>query len=202
MRQALLARSTSWRDLASPREPPCSSSAVMSPLGESARLSMNTASNVKFLRCALIGAAALFFWSTACFQVSPSLRARLRSRSFRRTPPGGASQVPGTGVRLGPWGWHGISPIHLEGQVGRWGKDTSAYPPGRTKQHSASRCTLYRVRQDFRWIEGNCDPYGAVCVIPANLPHYVWARDGEVIYQEAGAGITRTIFIDQAASPR
>ena len=39
-------------------------------------------------------------------------------------------------------------------------------------------------------------PTGAVCVIPAALPHYVWARDGDVIYQEAGAGMTGTTFID------
>lgn len=38
-------------------------------------------------------------------------------------------------------------------------------------------------------------PAGAVYVAPANTPHYVWARDGEVIYQEAGSGPTATLFI-------
>ena len=33
---------------------------------------------------------------------------------------------------------------------------------------------------------------GAVCVIPANLPHYVCARDREPIYQETGVGVTGT----------
>jgi quercetin dioxygenase-like cupin family protein len=45
-------------------------------------------------------------------------------------------------------------------------------------------------------------PTGAVCVIPADVPHYVWAREGNVIYQEAGVGVTATIFIDQAAETR
>jgi quercetin dioxygenase-like cupin family protein len=45
-------------------------------------------------------------------------------------------------------------------------------------------------------------PAGAVCVIPANVPHYVWAKDGDIVYQEAGMGVTATIFIDAAASPR
>ena len=45
-------------------------------------------------------------------------------------------------------------------------------------------------------------PTGAVCVIPAEVPHYVWAKGGDVVYQEAGVGVTATIFIDEAASPR
>jgi quercetin dioxygenase-like cupin family protein len=35
-------------------------------------------------------------------------------------------------------------------------------------------------------------PAGAVYVAPANVPHYLWARDGEVVYQEAGQGPTGT----------
>jgi len=35
-------------------------------------------------------------------------------------------------------------------------------------------------------------PAGAVYVAPANVPHYLWAKDGEVIYQEAGVGPTGT----------
>jgi len=35
-------------------------------------------------------------------------------------------------------------------------------------------------------------PAGAVYVAPANVPHYLWARDGEVVYQEAGIGPTAT----------
>ena len=44
-------------------------------------------------------------------------------------------------------------------------------------------------------------PTGAVCVIPANVPHYVWAKDGDVVYQEAGLGITGTKFLD-TGSPK
>ena len=35
-------------------------------------------------------------------------------------------------------------------------------------------------------------PTGAVYVAPANVSHYLWAKDGEVEYQEAGAGPTGT----------
>ena len=33
-------------------------------------------------------------------------------------------------------------------------------------------------------------PPGGVYVIPAKVPHQLWARDGEVVYQEAGTGPT------------
>lgn len=35
-------------------------------------------------------------------------------------------------------------------------------------------------------------PAGAVYVAPANVPHHLWAKDGEVVYQEAGIGPTGT----------
>jgi len=35
-------------------------------------------------------------------------------------------------------------------------------------------------------------PAGAVYVAPAGVPHFLWARDGEVLYQEAGIGPTAT----------
>jgi quercetin dioxygenase-like cupin family protein len=38
-------------------------------------------------------------------------------------------------------------------------------------------------------------PAGAVYVAPANVPHYIWAKDGEAVYQEAGMGPTKTSFI-------
>lgn len=38
-------------------------------------------------------------------------------------------------------------------------------------------------------------PAGGVYVAPAGVPHYVWARDGDVEYQEAGVGPTATRFI-------
>jgi quercetin dioxygenase-like cupin family protein len=33
-------------------------------------------------------------------------------------------------------------------------------------------------------------PTGAVYVAPAGVAHYVWAKDGDVVYQEAGVGPT------------
>jgi quercetin dioxygenase-like cupin family protein len=38
-------------------------------------------------------------------------------------------------------------------------------------------------------------PTGAVYVAPADVPHYVWAKDGDAMYQEAGVGPTSTSFI-------
>lgn len=35
-------------------------------------------------------------------------------------------------------------------------------------------------------------PAGSLIAIPANTPHYVWARSGEVIVQDTGAGPTGT----------
>ena len=37
-------------------------------------------------------------------------------------------------------------------------------------------------------------PAGAVYVAPADVPHYVWARDGEAMYQESGMGPTGSVF--------
>jgi quercetin dioxygenase-like cupin family protein len=39
-------------------------------------------------------------------------------------------------------------------------------------------------------------PTGAVYIAPANVPHYIWAKDGEAQYQEAGIGPTGTALID------
>lgn len=38
-------------------------------------------------------------------------------------------------------------------------------------------------------------PPGAVYVAPAHVPHFVAAKDGEVLYQEAGMGPTNTVFV-------
>jgi quercetin dioxygenase-like cupin family protein len=40
-------------------------------------------------------------------------------------------------------------------------------------------------------------PAGAVYIAPANVSHYVWAKEGDAIYQEAGMGPTRTLFIER-----
>ena len=44
-------------------------------------------------------------------------------------------------------------------------------------------------------------PSGAVYVAPAQTPHYVWAKAGEVSYQEMGIGPTGTVFIPAESSP-
>jgi len=38
-------------------------------------------------------------------------------------------------------------------------------------------------------------PVGAVYVAPAHQPHYLWARDGDVVYQESGSGPTGTKLV-------
>lgn len=38
-------------------------------------------------------------------------------------------------------------------------------------------------------------PTGAVYVAPANVPHYLWAKDGDAEYQEAGDGPTATVML-------
>jgi quercetin dioxygenase-like cupin family protein len=40
-------------------------------------------------------------------------------------------------------------------------------------------------------------PVGAVYVAPAGVPHYIWAKDGPAVYQEAGNGPTGTKFSQQ-----
>ena len=44
-------------------------------------------------------------------------------------------------------------------------------------------------------------PSGAVYVAPAQRPHYVWAKEGEVWYQEMGMGPTGTVFIPAESPP-
>lgn len=40
-------------------------------------------------------------------------------------------------------------------------------------------------------------PAGGMYVAPADMPHYLWAKDGDVIYQEAGFGPTATVPVIQ-----
>lgn len=42
---------------------------------------------------------------------------------------------------------------------------------------------------------------GSIYVAPANVPHYVWARDGEAVYQESGIGPTATVILKAARAP-
>jgi quercetin dioxygenase-like cupin family protein len=36
---------------------------------------------------------------------------------------------------------------------------------------------------------------GSVYVVPAKVPHYIWAKDGDAMYQESGNGPTANKFI-------
>ena len=38
-------------------------------------------------------------------------------------------------------------------------------------------------------------PEGGVYVAPADVPHYLFAKDGDVVYQEGGTGPTATNFL-------
>jgi quercetin dioxygenase-like cupin family protein len=40
-------------------------------------------------------------------------------------------------------------------------------------------------------------PEGGVYVAPANVPHYIWAKNGDVVYQEAGFGPTATRGVER-----
>ena len=45
-------------------------------------------------------------------------------------------------------------------------------------------------------------PAGAVYVAPANVAHYIWAKDGETIHQESGVGPTGTTMIRSSHGAR
>jgi len=40
-------------------------------------------------------------------------------------------------------------------------------------------------------------PTGAVYVAPANVAHFVWAKEGEAMYQETGVGPTATTLVQR-----
>lgn len=44
-------------------------------------------------------------------------------------------------------------------------------------------------------------PAGAVYAVPERIPHYLWAKDSAVIYQETGLGPTGTAFVSAPLSP-
>ncbi len=50
--------------------------------------------------------------------------------------------------------------------------------------------------ENFHEVGGVAVPAGGVYVTPANVPHYVWAKEGDVMYQESGMGPTGTSFIE------
>ena len=52
----------------------------------------------------------------------------------------------------------------------------------------------YYAGAGIEFDESNMKPLkpGTTIIVPANSPHYAWAKDGEVIVQEAGIGPTGT----------
>ena len=40
-------------------------------------------------------------------------------------------------------------------------------------------------------------PTGAVFAVPAKMPHFAWAKDGETVYQESGIGPSSTDYLKQ-----
>lgn len=44
-------------------------------------------------------------------------------------------------------------------------------------------------------------PTGGVYVAPARVPHFVWAKDGDAVYQESGVGPTATVPVQRQPPP-
>jgi quercetin dioxygenase-like cupin family protein len=119
---------------------------------------------------------------------APAPRVVLPERLTFTTPPG----IPDlkSAYVLGAQGEHGAYVIRVR-----------LKPSGRVPVHTHPDArystvlsgTLYvgfgDVADDSRM---TAVPAGAVYVAPANVPHYLWAKDGEVVYQEAGTGPTGT----------
>jgi len=105
-----------------------------------------------------------------------------------------------------------VSPPHIPGLRAAWvigaEKDSGSYllrvrlargawiPPHTHPDERSSTVlsgTLYvgfgEVADEARLV---AIPAGGVYVAPANMPHYLWAKDGDVIYQESGMGPTAT----------
>ncbi|MBH9576684.1 cupin domain-containing protein [Inhella proteolytica] len=65
-----------------------------------------------------------------------------------------------------------------------------------TRHSTVLRGTLYvgfgGAVDEARWV---AVPAGALYVAPAGVPHWLWAKDGEVEYQETGSGPTGTLPI-------
>jgi hypothetical protein len=123
----------------------------MATVGRSRSLEHKHGFDGKFPRCAVVGAAALILFverlipGLAIAQSETPIALVPEHFSWRSLPDNPAPEsawVLGDGKES--------RPLHFEGQIGRWRKDISAYPPGRAKQHSAARCALCRFRQDFR----------------------------------------------------
>jgi quercetin dioxygenase-like cupin family protein len=150
----------------------------------------------------LIGAAALFFWVDRPFPglaiaqneaPIPLVPENFSWRSVPGNPALESAWILGDGQQAGPY----ILRVKLAAG-GRIPPHT--HPDGRNS--TVLQGVLYvGFGRTFEESKVVAIPTGAVCVIPAEVPHYVWAKDGDVLYQEAGVGITRTIFIDEA-SPR
>ncbi|NOK64412.1 MAG: hypothetical protein GFH27_549445n4 [Chloroflexi bacterium AL-W] len=55
----------------------------------------------------------------------------------------------------------------------------------------------YGISEQFEDSELTAYPVGSVVYTPPNTPHFMWARDGETLTQEAGYGPTGTTFMSE-----
>jgi quercetin dioxygenase-like cupin family protein len=125
-----------------------------------------------------------------------------------RAPEGGPAPVlpeqlrwfspPGNAALQGAWvvgGEHARGPYVLRVQLAAGGRvPPHTHPDDRTSTVLAG--TLYvAFGATFDETKVVAVPTGAVYVAPANVPHSVWAKDGAVVYQEAGVGPTATVPI-------
>jgi hypothetical protein len=112
--------------------------------------------------------------------------------SFHWLSPAGKSCLKlyvGVGKRQRTWTFHSAR------QTFRGRKDSAAHTCQRTGVTVLAGTVHLGFGESFDESKLIALPAGAVCVIPSNVPHYVWARDGEAIYQEAGVGVTGTSFV-------
>lgn len=54
----------------------------------------------------------------------------------------------------------------------------------------------YGVGEIFEEVEFTPYPVGTVVYTPPNTPHWMWAKDGEIIVQESGFGPSETTFLE------
>lgn len=54
----------------------------------------------------------------------------------------------------------------------------------------------YGVGETREEVEFTAYPAGTVVYTPPNTPHWMWAKDGEIIVQESGFGPSETTFLE------
>ena len=86
-----------------------------------------------------------------------------------------------------------------EGPLGRWREDTPHTHPDE-RNSTVLKGVLYlgfgRIFDESKLV---AIPTGQ-CASSRDGPHYVTAKEGSVIYQQAGVGVTGTMFLSEASS--